>query len=77
MIKLSIYSETDLENKWLQDNLNIFGDRNNDFQEGFGYGYPRESVYSNDTGDGYGFGTSDGKGCDLYPHALVQYWEDK
>jgi len=38
---------------------------------------PRESVYSNDTGDGYGFGTSDGKGCNLYPHALVQYWKDK
>ena len=43
----------------------------------FTNGNGQSSDYSNSLGGGYGFGTSDGKGCNLYPHALVQYWKDK
>ena len=69
-----LYQHTNIEAILREDNDIIYGESNNQYQEGFGHGFIFGSVYNNSLGSGQGNGFDDGKGIEVFPFELIQYW---
>lgn len=69
-----IYTITDFEAVLREDNEIVFGERNNQYQDGHGHGLIFGSIYNNPQGGGEGDGFHFGEGNKVYPYELIQYW---
>ena len=74
MKKFEIYEYTYFYEKWEAENKSVFGNRNNGYQEGYGFGFFGSSVYCRPDGSGEGNGYDSGTGSGAYPFMLIQYW---
>lgn len=69
-----LYTITNFEAVLREDNDIIFGDVNNQYQDGHGHGFIFGTIYNNPQGGGEGSGFIDGDGIEVYPFELIQYW---